>query len=311
MARQWGFWTKGKLDILRDYLDAFTTASKSSREILYFDLFAGEPVNVNRIMQEPIESSPWVALGTKSAPFSRLRFFELSYAKTLEDALQADFPQRDLKVYSGDCNETIHAALDELAPLSWAPAFAFIDPNGPDVAWTTLEALASFKAGRRYKVELWMLLPVPMFVRFLRVDGAEVRPQDERRITSLYGTDQWKTIYEARVNDELQPASATDEYVNLMRWRLENTLGYKRVHTFEVRNEQGQPIYFLLFATDHEAGDRIMSHLYRRAFVDFPKMREDAIDERKGAQRLFDVVEFTEEAVKYEYEEPWLPYGPT
>ena len=309
MARQWGFWTKGKLDILRDYLDGFTTASKSLHEILYFDLFAGEPGNVDRITQEPIESSPWVALGTKSAPFTRLRFFELSHAKALEDALHDDFPRRDLKVYAGDCNETIHAALDELAPWNWAPAFAFIDPNGPDVAWATLEALASFKAGRKYKVELWMLLPVPMFVRLLRVDGAEVRPQDEGRITEMYGTDRWRTIYEARVDGELEPAAATDEYVNLMRWRLENVLGYKRVHSFEVRNEQGHPIYFLLFATDHEVGDRIMSHLYQRAIVDFPKMREDAINERRGAQRLFDVADYTERDTKYEYEAPWSPYG--
>ena len=64
---------------------------------------------------------------------------------------------------------------------------------------------------------------------------------------------------------------------------MENVLGYKRVLTFEVRNEQGQPIYFLLFATDHDAGYRIMSYLYQRALVDFPKMREDAIDERRGA----------------------------
>ena len=28
MARTWGYWTRGKLDILRLYLDAFTTATK-------------------------------------------------------------------------------------------------------------------------------------------------------------------------------------------------------------------------------------------------------------------------------------------
>lgn len=45
MARYWGFWTRGKLDLLRRYLDAFTTASKGQNEILYLDLFGGQPEN--------------------------------------------------------------------------------------------------------------------------------------------------------------------------------------------------------------------------------------------------------------------------
>ena len=71
MAREWGFWTRGKLQMLRDYLDAFTTASKSSQEILYFDLFAGQAENTERFTKEPIKGSPWVALSIEDAPFTR------------------------------------------------------------------------------------------------------------------------------------------------------------------------------------------------------------------------------------------------
>ena len=39
MTRYWGFWTRGKLDILRRYLDAFTTASSGQGERIYLDLF--------------------------------------------------------------------------------------------------------------------------------------------------------------------------------------------------------------------------------------------------------------------------------
>ena len=42
MARTWGYWTRGKLDILRAYLDAFTTATKFGvTDRIYLDLFAG------------------------------------------------------------------------------------------------------------------------------------------------------------------------------------------------------------------------------------------------------------------------------
>ena len=48
--RAWGYWTKGKLDILRRYLDAFTTATKlKASERIYIDAFAGIPGNRDRI----------------------------------------------------------------------------------------------------------------------------------------------------------------------------------------------------------------------------------------------------------------------
>lgn len=308
MARAWGFWTRGKLGILRNYLDAFTTASQSVGERLYLDLFAGEPENVDRITGEPVKGSPWVALSIEDPPFTRLRFFELDHPTELEARLRADFPDRDFRVIEGDCNETIHGALGELRSVSWAPAFAFIDPNGPDVRWSALEALAAFKANRRNKVELWMLFPEPMFVRFLRTDGGEVEAVHERRISEMYGSDEWLHIYRARLGGRLTPAEARTEYVNLMRWRLQSVLGYTWTHALEVHTEQGRPIYHLIFATDHDAGDRIMRHLYGKALDDFPKMRQQAIDQRKGAMRLFDDVQFAAEPVEYRYEPPWAPF---
>lgn len=309
MARAWGFWTRGKLGILRDYLDAFTTASRSAGERLYFDLFAGEPENVDRITGEPVHGSPRVALSIEDPPFTRLRFFELDRPEELEARLRADFPSRDFRVIEGDCNETIHDALAELRPVSWAPAFAFIDPDGPDVRWTTLDALAAFKANRRNKVEVWMLFAEPMFVRFLRTDRGEVEPEHERRISDMYGTDEWLHIYRGRLDNQLTPAEARSEYVNLMRWRLQSILGYTWTHTLEVHNEHGGPIYHLIFATDHNAGDRIMRYLYGKALEEFPRMRQQAIDQRRGAMRLFDDAEFGAEPVEYRYEPPWPPYG--
>ncbi|NIA26077.1 MAG: three-Cys-motif partner protein TcmP [Gammaproteobacteria bacterium] len=266
--------------------DAFTTASKSVTERLYFDLFAGQAENVDRVTREPWKAR--IALSAGDPPFTRLRFFEIENGKELEEGLRAGFPNRDLVVYSGDCNETIHQALADLSGRNWAPAFAFIDPNGHDIRWSTPEALSAFKASRKHRVELWTLFPEPMFVRLLRVDGEEVRPQDIERILSMFGSDAWRAIYKARIREVLEPSRARIEYVNLMRWRLEKELGYHRTQPFEVHNEQGRPIYHLIFATDHEAGDRIMSHLYSSALREFPKMCRHAVDQRKGALRPFD-----------------------
>jgi hypothetical protein len=63
-GREWGFWTREKLDILRRYLDAFTTACKGQREIIYLDLFSGEPENYDRLTRERVAGSPRIALET-------------------------------------------------------------------------------------------------------------------------------------------------------------------------------------------------------------------------------------------------------
>lgn len=164
MARGWGFWTRGKLDILRDYLDAFTTAPKKASKRLYVDLFAGGPHNFDRDSGETFQGSAEIALTTRKPPFDVLRFFELQHGQELERYLSVEYPGRDTKVYRGDCNENIHTALDQLAHLNRVPVFAFLDPNGPHYKWSTLKALARFKPSHLTKLELWMLFPVDMWL---------------------------------------------------------------------------------------------------------------------------------------------------
>lgn len=279
MARAWGIWTQSKLDLLRDYLDAFTTATKlrSPKERIYLDLFGGEPENVDRTTLNPIDGSARIALDTANPPFSRLRFFELPpNAATLSATLSEEYPGRDVGVYEGDCNETIGQALADLHrdDLAWAPTFAFIDPNGPDCHWTTLNALAEHKGPHaKTKVELWMLFPVPLFQRMLPKTGS-VRQEDNERITRMYGTPEWHAVLAAKLDGQITATEAREEYVNLMRWRLEKVLGYGWTHSLLVNNESNRPIYYMVFATDSDPGKKIMRDLYEKAAVTFPKMIE-------------------------------------
>ncbi len=276
--RAWGYWTKGKLDILRRYLDAFTTATKlKASETIYIDAFAGIPANRDRLTNEPLEGSAAIALSVDDPPFTKLRFFETkTNAPRLEAYLRRDYPGRDFQVFGGDCNELIPMELNRLQMFNWAPTFAFIDPNGMEAKWITLKALAQFKRGRKYKAELFLLFAPPMFSRVLPVDGREVRPSDAASIDQMYGTTDWRHIYLARLRNIIEPHRAREEYLNLMRWRLETDLRYRWTHAIEVRNERGQIIYYMIFATDNDAGDRIMRSVYAQAAEEFPKMREDA-----------------------------------
>nr|MBA2601628.1 three-Cys-motif partner protein TcmP [Actinomycetota bacterium] len=321
-GRTWGYWTSGKLDILRRYLDAFTTTTKNKvSERIYIDAFAGQAENRDRLTGEAIEGSARIALSIDDPPFTRLHFFEtVERAPKLEAVLRSQFPSRQFEVHGGDCNELIPNVLGTLRDVSWAPTFAFVDPNGMEAAWSTLTALADFRRHRKTKIELWLLFASPMFTRVLRVDGSEVRPEDAEAVDRMYGTGDWRYIYEARLASEIEPSEARDEYLNLMRWRLENDLGYKWTHPLEVRNEQGSPIYHMVFATDHEVGTTIMSDLYARAAAEFPAMRKDArrlrrrLDEKAhGVRSLFGDEEPVLDAPAkpgerfYEHEPPWRP----
>ncbi|MGH9127473.1 MAG: three-Cys-motif partner protein TcmP [Acidimicrobiales bacterium] len=297
MARSWGFWTRYKLELLQRYLDAFTTTTKNRCvKRVYLDLFGGEPENVDRDTQNPIDGSARIALSIENPLFTHLRFFELeANATKLRQALTNEFPARDWIVYPGDSNDTIHQALTDLreADAAWAPTFAFIDPNGPHYTWRTLQALAAHKGPRaKTKVELWMLFPDPLFARLLPRTG-DLRPIDNAAITDMFGDPQWHAVWKAKLDDEIDPAAAREEYVNLMRWRLEHDLGYRWTHQLEIRNTRDLPIYHMIFATDSKPGHDIMTHLYDQAATEFPAMAQEArsLRERlvREAQGQFDL----------------------
>jgi three-Cys-motif partner protein len=171
--------------------------------------------------------------------------------------------------------------------------------------WGTLEHLADHRTGP-HKVELWMLFPTSGLLRTLSL-RSEPSVADVARATRLFGSDQWRAVFEARRKNSIDGGQARAAYLNLMRWRLEKVLGYAQTHPLEIRNLQGGPIYDMIFATDHHAGTSIMSHLYSRASEEIPAMRQAARDEMAGVLRLFDVVGEAEPAPGYRYEAPIAP----
>lgn len=315
-SRSWGFWTEAKLAILRSYLPAFLNASKGkASEFVYLDAFAGEGHGTSRLTGKAFPGSARIALDVDVAGgFTKLRYFEQANRATeLEQRLRAGYPHRDIKVYGGDCNQTIATALDELRPLRWAPTFAFIDPDGMELAWDTLELLAAHKtgykkpgAGPEYKVELWLLFPTQGLIRTLALDDAKLLPSHEGGVTRLFGTDDWRFIYGPRRAGRLTAADAKEEYVNLMRWRLVHDLGYAKTHPFELKNTAGGTIYHMIFATDNAAGDKIMADIYTAAAKKIPAMRREARDRRSG-QIAFDIDDPSGAAATYEHTPPWEP----
>lgn len=301
-AQPWGWWTSHKLEILEDYLQKFVTASKTSDARIYLDLFAGWPENKDRLTDQEVLGSVHRALAV-DPPFTHIGLFELEEkADRLDAALRARYPHRseDFRVFAGDCNIRITAALRSLYQVRYAPTFAFIDQFAAEVHWTTFEHLARFKPRHLTKPELWLLFGTSFLPRGLRIGQEQIDAKFAERVTAMYGSEEWIDIIQARRSNLLSPADVRTELINLMRYRLEWVLGYKTTHTFTMKNTHGNDLYTMIFATDHDAGDRIMRSIYGKALGRHEQMRQDAHARQKykraeelnradGVAGLFDI----------------------
>jgi len=212
-------------------------------------------------------------------------------AAILESDLRQRFPGRAFKVHPGDCNQTIDQVLADLAPWRWAPTFVFADQQGAEIHWGTLVKVAAFRTGKR-KAELWILMSPAMMAKGVAGTNGEAFAA---RVDALYGSTGWRRIQSARDQGLITAEDYRDEMVNLLRWRLEQVLGYGITARVPMRMPTGVPIYDMVFATDHPVGGKIMTYLYRRAAEREPEMIQEAKaramrqrDEKAGRQAMFE-----------------------
>lgn len=320
-GKGWDWWSELKLKVLADYLQGFTRAVRGkSQEAIYLDLFAGSFDNDRRHGIGTFPGSAQIALNTVPG-FTRLAFFELvgpaAQLRTDVDAARPGDPR--WRVFEGDCNQSLPSALSWLEPVRWAPTFAFLDPRGLQVAWTTVEALAAWRRDKRTKVEQWILMPEPALARVLGLRGVSGQRSAER-LDRLFGSRDWLPIHQGRRSGALAPEAMRAEFVNLYRWRLENELGYGTTHALQIVNTAGHPVYTLVFATDSSPGDAIMRHLYGSAATStIPAMqaraqvaRQHRREDDAGLLRIPGFDEFEIETAagtpgSYDHLPPWRP----
>lgn len=308
--------TETKLWILEEYLPQFLSASSGQSERIYLDAFAGEGFGLARYdPTKQIAGSPLIALRAISgdSQFTKLRFFETgAVAEKLESRLGDEFPKRDWRIYSGDCNELMADCLADLKLFRWAPTFAFLDPDGLDIHWETLRALADHKRGYggpsrdkpEYLTEMFLLFSSSGLIRTLVENPDQVHDSVVRRTTELFGDESWRSIHESVVAKRINQSQARDEYLNLMRWKLEKELGYLWTHPFEIQITKNVPLYHMIFATCNRAGTSIMQSVYDSAAAKQSLMRQEARDRHTGqiSLQLGDDSNFT-----YQHDPPWEP----
>ena len=181
-ARDADTWTEEKLRILDCYAGGFAKTTQKAGGWYGLDPFAGAGLNYSLTQSVEIPGSPLVMLNAGSPEATEVIMCEAdAETRRVLEARVEPYEPRGV-VFPGDADTAIRGMLDRIPRP--APAFAFLDPEGSELAWETIVAIA-----------------------------------DHKRETVL---------------------------------------------DRQITKASGQPMYFLTFATDHEAGERIMDHCFDR-----------------------------------------------
>jgi three-Cys-motif partner protein len=252
-------WTAIKLEYLDYYLQGYVKATQTARETHYIDLFASCGECVIKENGQYIQGSSWRALNTVPK-FGQYHFIEKNpiLAAYLSKSIQ-DKGFENVRVYPGDCNVVIPQDILPNIPRD-VPCFAFLDPEGLQLNWATVKALAAHRL--TYKVELLILYPYDMAVSrnmFL----AKTKHATASRLTSFYGDESWKLHLEQSIQLIENTIQRRQRFVSLFQGKL-TSLGYKYVEVYGPLCSNRGPLYHVVFASDHYVGTKIMRDVWSR-----------------------------------------------
>lgn len=273
-----GTWTVEKLEILRGYLDAYTTALKDQPfPLTYVDAFAGygsyqpgaayglEDYNDFRGLRD---GSPRIALEVKDKPFDRLVFIEKDPAgcQALE-RLRAEHPERNIEIQNRDANVVLPSFCQSLQPLD--RAVVFLDPFATEVSWDTVAAIA--QTGR---IDCWILFPLKAIAQMMPRDNEPTEALSRQLDRIFGGRSYWEDFYTVAQQQMLLPVSdepvqerlgGSDQIAARYRERLESVFNRVASNRKTLRNSRNSPMFELFFAASNPTGApiaaRIANHL--------------------------------------------------
>ena len=258
-ARTFGKWTTVKLDYLRRYIDLFETSMRDKFWCArcYIDLFAGTGKFQVENQTGFHLGSALLALTTKH-PFTHYFFVEKSQenfdilSKRCESA--TDIRKQ---LYVGDANSVVKDVVVKIKAIErkrsgkqWSSLnLAFLDPDGLELEWKTVETLASIN-----KMDLIIFYSQGGLTR--NFENC-ISSKSDTIIDKFFGDREWRKIYKP---------SSLGEALGLHRKLIDHykgkltALGYIDVRDVEdgteplMKNSKEVPLYRLIFASKHARG---------------------------------------------------------
>ena len=266
-----GPWTQQKLNILRLYLDAYTTALKNQPfRLIYVDAFAGEgswrPGSAYSAdyddFRELHVGSPRIALEITDRPFDRLIFIEKDPQRfELLSKLQDEFANRDIEVLNQDAEVALPAFCQSLRVDE--RAVVFLDPFATEVSWAMVEEMA-----KTQKIDCWILFPLSAIARMMP-RKSEPSTELARQLDRIFGERaHWQDIYTTSpqprlpfefFENEIEKIRSSDssQIAHRYRDRLESIFAKVAPSGREFVNSKNSPMFQLFFAASNPRGAQI------------------------------------------------------
>ena len=266
-----GPWTIEKLEILRRYLDAYTTALKDQPfTLIYVDAFAGRgtwtpgrgyALDDYSDAVELQKGSPLIALEIEDTRFDRIVLIEKDPSNV--ESLWSIEDKRVEVVY-GDANQEIPRFCETLEPLD--RAVVFLDPYATQVDWETIKAIA-----RTEKIDCWVLFP-RMAVSQMMPKSREPSEALAGQLDRIFGgREHWESLYAqsrqmSLLDDEPRMERGPGEEIAVLyQKRLMSVFRKVAPTRGTLRNSKDSPIFELLFAAGDAKGAsiavRIANHI--------------------------------------------------
>lgn len=274
-----GPWTIIKIEILKKYLSAYTTALKQQPsphnpfQLIYIDAFAGagkyktkrKPA-AEKLFDTNAEDEDRIKIGSARAALEiQNPFHEYFFSDTSERNIEHLHQLKNefsaladrIHIQKADAGEAI---LEICTRTNWRMkrAVLFLDPFKIDVSWSTIELIASTNA-----IDLWLLFPISAVNRMLTKNGV-LSPQWEAKLIDVFGTDSWKKSFYTRSGQmdifSLIPENKkkkTADFEAIKKYtieRLKTVFPGVAPNPRVLTNKTNSPLFVLFFAVSNERG---------------------------------------------------------
>lgn len=251
-----GRWTAHKLDILREYLQFFTTALGDKFKLVYIDTFAGSgkcSIRVGKDGRETIEGSASIAL---NVPRKFDEYFFIERRPRFVDALKllkAGHEAGDrVFITQGDAREHLSNVLKQHA---WASTrgVLFLDPYGLQCSWDMVEAVAKTRA-----LDVFFLVSLSGLSRQAATSASRIDVGKAAALDRFLGTSDWRTaLYKQPRNRDLfdeEPGLVRDTgpeaIIQFVRARMESAFPLVETPVI-LRSASNAPLYAFFFAASN------------------------------------------------------------
>jgi three-Cys-motif partner protein len=235
--RNSGSWAREKHQHLTYYGKIFATGMKNNfGNCVYIELFAGP----GRCTFQDSGEDRGSPLQMMDLEFTQFIFVEKNIhgAEALEARIAKHPEAKKATVYCGDCAEAV-TKID--LPKSHCLALTFVDPTG--ISHSPFDLIETLR--QRVRTDLLINFPHGMG---LKMNQHQYTAHEKSILTRFLGTDRWSKFIDKK------PAEFVRGVLDLYKAQLRKLDYIVGAHEVMIRNQQGTPIYMLIFASRNQLG---------------------------------------------------------